>query len=107
MNIDELTKRALEIRRKFDVINKKEEHDAWGVKEYTMGLMGDLGDFVKLIMAKENLRELEHDNEAIGHELADCLWNIFIIADKLSIDLEKSFLETMDELERRLAETGK
>jgi NTP pyrophosphatase (non-canonical NTP hydrolase) len=107
MNLDNLTRRALEVRHKFDSINTQAKRDRWEVKEYTMGLVGDVGDLVKLVMAKENLRELKHDNAAIGHELADCLLGILVIAEDLGIDLEKSFMSAMKEIDRRLAETGK
>ena len=40
--------------------------------------------------------------EALGHELADCLWSILILAEKYGIDLTAEFHRTMAELERHI-----
>lgn len=53
-------------------------------------------------MAKEGLRHMENIDEKLGHELADCLWSILVIADKYDINLENEFLKTMDDLEKRI-----
>jgi len=36
----------------------------------------------------------------LAHELADCLWSVMTLARLYDVDLEASFLATMDELER-------
>jgi NTP pyrophosphatase (non-canonical NTP hydrolase) len=38
----------------------------------------------------------------LGHELADCLWSIIILASELDIDLEANFLATMEKLNRHI-----
>lgn len=43
--------------------------------------------------------------EAIREEtgkLADVLWCILVLSDKLDVDLEKAFFRTMKDLEKRL-----
>ena len=67
------------------------------------GFVGDVGDLVKLVMAKEGIREVENVDDKLKHELADCLWSILVIASNYGIDIEKSFMETMDELEKRIS----
>jgi len=46
-------------------------------------------------------------DEKFEHELSDCLWSIMILADKYGVDLEYSFLRTMDELEKRIDSQNK
>ena len=58
---------------------------------------------MKLIQAKEGIRSVDNVDEALAHELSDCLWSVIILADKYGVDLEKSFNTTMDELDNRLA----
>ena len=97
-------KRALEIREKYDALNKRENRTAWEVNDYAQALGGDVGDLLKLLMMKKGLRKSVDDLDSkIEHELADCLWAVYVISDKLGIDIEKSFLKTMDQLEERLA----
>jgi NTP pyrophosphatase (non-canonical NTP hydrolase) len=65
--------------------------------------VGDVGDLVKLVMAENGHREIPDCKHKLEHELADCLWSIIVLANLHEIDLEKSFLKTMDELERNLS----
>jgi NTP pyrophosphatase (non-canonical NTP hydrolase) len=57
---------------------------------------------MKLISAKNGYRNYENLDEKLAHELSDCLWSILVLADDLGVDLEKSFLETMNKIESRL-----
>lgn len=76
----------------------------WNTEEITLGLVGDIGDLSKLVMAENGKRDIPKAREKIGHELADCLWSVMVLSCLHGIDLERTFLTTMDELEDRLAE---
>ena len=101
MEFKEIIKRAREIQETYKSFNKKSGHKPWGVAEYAQGFVGDVGDLVKLVMAKNNFRHKEGVDKKLAHELSDCLWSIITISNELGIDLEKEFLSTMDELEKR------
>lgn len=100
-SLEDLLQRAQQIRAKYDTLNEKDGHKKWGASEYTEGFVGDVGDLMKLVMAKEGKRRGEDIDAKLRHELSDCLWAVLIIASEYDIDLEQSFYETMDELERR------
>jgi NTP pyrophosphatase (non-canonical NTP hydrolase) len=68
-----------------------------------MGFAGDVGDLLKIVMAKENLRRMENVDAKLAHELSDCLWSVLVLASHYGIDIEKEFLQTMDSLEQRIA----
>jgi len=99
----DLQKRAQQIRDKYDVLNLKDGHQKWGASEYVEGLVGDVGDLMKLVMAKEGKRRGEDVDAKLQHELGDCLWSLLVLANNYGIDLEKAFLQTMNELDERLA----
>jgi NTP pyrophosphatase (non-canonical NTP hydrolase) len=101
MEFKEIIKRAREIQDAYKVFSAKNGHKVWGASEYTQGLVGDLGELTKLIMAKNNLRDVEDIDKRLSHELSDCLWSVIVISEELGIDLEKEFLLTMDDLEKR------
>lgn len=104
MEISELQDRALRVRELYDGLNTKDGHDAWGTTEYLQGMVGDIGDLTKAIMAKNRKRRFEGDIDAkLRHELSDILWSILILAEELDIDLEDAFSQTMDELEARFS----
>lgn len=92
---------ALKVKSLYHEKNKNDGHDTWDVSAYLQGFVGDVGDLSKLLMAKQNFRDKENLDEKLAHELSDCLWSIMVIADELNIDLEKSFVGTMKELESR------
>jgi len=101
-DLNELQQKALEIRRRYYDLNRKDGHSQWGPKDYVMGLVGDIGDLSKIIMAKENMRRMDDVDAKLKHELADCLWSLLVLAYHYEIDLEEEFHTTMDELEDRV-----
>lgn len=106
MQFSDIIKRAREIKKAYDELNRREGNRAWGVSEYAQALVGDVGDLMKLIMAKRGFRFSAEENvsAALKHELADCLWGVLTIAGELGINLEKEFLVTMKELENKITE---
>lgn len=101
-NIKHLRKRALEVRKKYSNLELKKHGKAWTNSQLMEGSVGDVGDLMKLVMAKEGVREIEQVDDKLAHELSDCLWCILVLADRYGIDLEKAFMKTMDELEERI-----
>ena len=54
-------------------------------------------------MARQGLRHIPEAEQKLGHESADCLWSILVLAHMYEVDLEQVFLKTMDELEQHIA----
>lgn len=105
-DMKDLQERAIEVRQKYNQLNKEHGHEPWDGKAFAMGFVGDVGDLLKLVMAKSNLRNVKDGgdvDEKLRHELADCLWSLFVLAGYYDIDLEKAFLDTMKELDERIA----
>jgi NTP pyrophosphatase (non-canonical NTP hydrolase) len=101
-DLKQLMEQAEAIRLKYEELNAKQGKTAWGVRDYAMGFTGDVGDLQKLIMAKENLRNIDDVDAKLAHELADCLWSILVVANYYGLDLEKEFLHTMDVISERI-----
>jgi NTP pyrophosphatase (non-canonical NTP hydrolase) len=101
MRFEDLLKRAVEVRRKYDELNAKHGVE-WTGRELMAGFVGDVGDLSKIIMAKHGLRRMDGVDEKLAHELADCLWSVLVLADKYQVDLGAEFQKTMDELEKRI-----
>lgn len=74
MKYIELLNRAIEIRNKYDELNKVNRNVEWNEQLLMAGLVGDVGDLSKIIMAKHGLREMEDVDSKLAHELSDCLW---------------------------------
>lgn len=103
-DMKDLLARAEEIRVKYEQLNARNGHDVWNAKDYAMGFVGDVGSLMKLVMAKENVRDIPEHDAKLAHELADCLWSVFVLANHYGIDLEKAFEDTMQQIETRITE---
>ena len=96
MQFNEIIHRAKQIREKYAALEKKRDGKEWTREQILQGFLGDVED-LKIILTSENI-----DDTKLVHELSDCLWSIIILADKYNIDLEASFMKTMDELDNRI-----
>ena len=99
MNLDELQKRANEIRDKYDTLDQHKRGVVWNEQQLMAGFVGDVGDLSKIIMAKHGLREMEDVDQKLAHELSDCLWSVLVLASKYRINLTKEFQKTMNDLD--------
>lgn len=102
ITLHDLMVRAEAIRAQYEKVNALNGKDAWRIRDYAMGFGGDFGDLMKLVMAKENLRDIVDVDNKLAHELADCLWSILVLANHYGIDLEKEFMITMNKISDRI-----
>ncbi len=102
MEFKEIKEIALRVKNKYRELEIATMGREWNVSELTEGFVGDVGDLMKLVMAKEGKREIENVDEKLKEELSDCLWAVINISEKLGIDLEKEFGTKMKELEEKI-----
>jgi NTP pyrophosphatase (non-canonical NTP hydrolase) len=103
VDLTRCTARALEIRRRFDETAPDRGGRPWTREEIMQGFVGDVGDLMKLVMARAGARPATEVDRALAHELADCLWSVLVLAKEYGVDLEREFPATMDEIEAKLA----
>ena len=104
MDFQNIIDRALNIRTLYEQKEEQLYGTSWTSEEITLGFVGDVGDLAKLVIAENGKRAFENSREKLEHELADCLWSVIVLAHLHEIDLEKSFMATMDELQRPILE---
>lgn len=102
MNFQQLSKRALEIRRQYETYEIKIKGRSWTNEEIMMGLVGDIGDLTKLIMTKEGARTIDNVDQKLKEELSDCLYCLLVLSQKYNINLEDTFIKSMDKLAERI-----
>lgn len=100
--MNELIARAKSIQVMYEELELQKYGRNWSREEIALGFVGDVGKLMQLIQAKEGIRSIDNVQDKLAHELSDCLWSIVVLADKYGIDIEKSFMETMDEIEGRI-----
>lgn len=90
-----LEQRAMEIKRKYDQLERDQNHQPWNAIKLTRGFKKDVSELMTIV------EQDMVDRKKLSHELADCLWSVLVIARKLDVDLERSFWTTMGELDKR------
>lgn len=90
----------MDILEKYSKLNRKQGNKDWAVEHIAQGLVGDVGDLMKLVMAKNGLRKINNVDQKLAHELADCLWSIIVLSKKYNLDLETVFMDTMGDIEK-------
>lgn len=99
-----MQERARSVRARYAQVERGRYGRSWDEREIALGLVGDVGDLAKLVQGKAGVRPRPDLDEALAHELADCLWSVLTLADAYDVDLSAAFSRTMDEIERHLAE---
>jgi NTP pyrophosphatase (non-canonical NTP hydrolase) len=103
MDFHKLTDRAMSIRKLYEEKECQLYGSPWTNEEIALGFVGDVGDLAKLVVAENGKRNIPDSRSKLEHELADCLWSVVVLANVHGIDLEKAFINTMNELEKNLA----
>jgi NTP pyrophosphatase (non-canonical NTP hydrolase) len=100
MDFQKIIDRAIDIRKQYEQKEKQLYGSSWTSEEIALGFVGNVGDLAKLVIAENGKRNIANSKEKLAHELSDCLWSIIVLAHVHGVDLENSFLSTMNELEK-------
>jgi NTP pyrophosphatase (non-canonical NTP hydrolase) len=102
MDIVALTEKAMSLRERFGENARRNGQREWSREEVMQGFVGDVGDLMKLVMAKSGARDISGLDQKLGHELADCLWSVLVLAKLYQVDLEKEYLLMLDSVAAKL-----
>ena len=102
MDLSQLTDRAMQVRAAFS----RDGRPAWTPEQVMEGFVVDVGDLMRLAMAKSGARHVDDLDAKLAHELSDCLWSVLVLAKLHGVDLEREFQKTMNGIEAGLASRG-
>ncbi|MFF1907243.1 nucleotide pyrophosphohydrolase [Kitasatospora sp. NPDC058218] len=102
MDLSEITRRAVRVHGLYDDLNLAKHGRTWARHDFVLGFVGDVGDLAKLTQAADGVRPAPPGGRDLGHELADCLWSVVVIAALYDVDLEAAFTTTMRQLEKSI-----
>ena len=105
MELQKLVNRAMDLRRQYEIKETELYGSPTSDEEIAQGLASDVNNLIKFIMAEHGKRNIANSKEKLEAQLAHCLWSVIVLAKMHSIDLEQSFMATMDRLENHLLET--
>lgn len=96
----------MRIKKLYSEYEEKKFGRKWNKEELFIGLVSDMGDLSRLVLAKDDIMKIKNLEEKIGHEISDCLWGILVLANEYGIDVEKVFFQNMKVLEKRILKSN-
>jgi NTP pyrophosphatase (non-canonical NTP hydrolase) len=106
MDLTAASERAVRVRSLYHQLEERHEGSQWEIKDDMLGLVNDVGTLARLVMATTGQWVPEGDVtlQARG-KLGECMWWILVLADRLDIDIDAAYSETMDRIEERLTQS--
>ena len=97
---------ALAVRSLYEVLEKRFNGTTWSLPELMIGFSNDVGYIGRLLLAHDGTWGIDGDPRAeLKHKLAESIWWAFVLADKLDIDLDEAYADTMASIRAGLEST--
>ena len=111
MSLADADARALQVRRLYEQLENRLLGRTWTLPELALGFTNDAAYVGRLVLAAERTWDIDGDVDAeLKHKLAECLWWVFVIGDRLGVDVPAAYESTMDQiragLERSVHDTS-
>ncbi|MFE2189751.1 hypothetical protein ACFXAQ_02740 [Streptomyces olivaceus] len=104
--LGEADDRALEVRGQYEKIEQRVLGRTWTLPELAVGFTNDAAYVGRLVLAAERTWGIDGDVDAeLRHKLAECLWWVFVLADRLDVDTPEAYAATMDRINAGLERT--
>ncbi|GGP13933.1 hypothetical protein LDL08_20525 [Nonomuraea glycinis] len=99
-------KEALRVRALYEQLEQRLLDRTWTLPELAVGFTNDAAYVGRLVLAAERTWDIDGDVDAeLRHKLAECMWWIFVLADKLDVDLPEAYEATMSGISAGLRQT--
>ncbi|WP_398585152.1 MazG-like protein [Streptococcus suis] len=92
--------RCLAVRKAYRELELKYHDKEWSIEEDLLALTNDIGNMNRLIMTKQG-RYYDETPYTLEHKMAENIWWLIELADRLDIDIQKemeTFLAQKEEL---------
>ncbi|MBF0786780.1 MULTISPECIES: MazG-like protein [unclassified Streptococcus] len=100
MTIQELLQRSLAIREAYRGFEIKQHGSEWTIEEDLLGLSNDIGNLNRLVMTKQE-RYYDETPYILEQKLAENIWWLVELSQRLGIDLEKEVEIFLSDKEER------
>lgn len=97
------TERAMHVRRLYQQLEVNNHKGAWTTEEDMLAFATDIGVLGRLVMATEGRWVYNGDVPAeLRSKLAECLWWILVLSDRLGVDITEAFTSFIGRLDTDL-----
>ncbi|WP_396599678.1 hypothetical protein [Frigoribacterium sp. R86507] len=93
----------MEVRALYEILENRINGEVWTTNELMLGFSNDIGTVARLLLAHSGTWDIDGDAGAeLEHKLAESIWWVIVIAERLGIDIATSFTTTMNSIESGL-----
>jgi hypothetical protein len=99
----EFVERSVQIRKNYHQLERELHKKKWTIEEDALAFLTDAGLIGRHIMAHEGRWPLkEYSASELKHKLAECIWWVIVMADRMDIDIQDSFENFLSKTEQQL-----
>ncbi len=100
------SERALGVRSLYQQLEENNHNSAWTIEEDMLAFSTDIGALGRLVMAAEGRWVYNGEVQPeLRSKLAECLWWILVLSDRLGMDITEAFTSFIDRLDRDLTKS--
>jgi len=105
MDFSEAVARSLKIRKAYHHLELKHHGSEWTTEEDALAFLTDAGLVGRLTMSQQGRWPTnEEAGPELEHKLGECIWWLIVLADRMEIDIDKSFEVFLAKTEKQLKE---
>lgn len=97
----EIMKRSIAIREAYHKLEEANHGSRWSIEEDLLALSNDIGNLQRLVMTKQG-RYYDETPYRLESKLAENIWWLLELANRLDIDVEAEMEEFLSEKEELL-----
>jgi NTP pyrophosphatase (non-canonical NTP hydrolase) len=102
-DLDSAVHRARRVRALYEILEERQNGQVWSLHELVLGFVNDVGTVGRLVLARDGTWDFDGDVRAqLQQKLAESMWWVMVLADRLDIDMADAFVSTMDRIEADL-----
>lgn len=102
-DLDSAVHRARRVRALYEILEERQNGQVWSLHELMLGFVNDVGTVGRLVLARDGIWGIDGDvRTQLQHKLAESMWWVMVLADRLDIDMTDAFVSTMDRIEANL-----
>ncbi|MFD8496414.1 hypothetical protein [Amycolatopsis sp. NPDC059657] len=99
MSLEEADALALQVRALYEQLENRLLGRTWTLPELALGFTNDAAYVGRLVLAAERTWGIDGDvDDELRHKLAECLWWVFVLGDRLGVDVPAAYESTMDKI---------
>ncbi len=102
-SLPQLMEQACTIRAGYHRLEEKHHGSRWTVEEDALAFLTDAALVGRLAMAQQQRWPASNSEGQLEHKLAECLWWLMVLAERMEIDLPAALHTFLDTTEQKVA----